>query len=99
MPVSSIYLDTSLLVALYVEEEASDRVTAWFETQSAELVVSDWTLVEFASELGLKVQTRQLTARQADDAQAKFAETLLSFLRILPVDRTAFGPAQLPIRQ
>ncbi len=99
MPASSLYLDTSLLVPLYVEEAASDRTGAWFEAQTVELVVSDWTLVEFASALGLKVRTRQLTARQADDAQAKFDETLSSGLRILPVERSTFARAQLLLRQ
>lgn len=99
MPASSVYLDTSLLVALYVEEEASDRVAAWFESQSKELVVSDWTLVEFTSALGLKVRTHQLTAQRADDAQEKFDETFLPLLRVLTIDRSAFARAQLLMRQ
>lgn len=99
MPASSLYLDTSLLVGLFVDEEASDRVAAWFAVQPAQFVVSDWTLVELASALGLKVRTHQITARQADDVQTSFEETLLPHLQVLPIDRSAFARAQLLMRQ
>ena len=98
MPASSLYLDTNLLVAIYIEEEASHRVTAWFEAQSAEFVVSDWTLVEFTSALGLKVRTGELSARQADDVQEKLEETLLPLLQVLAIDRSTYARAQMLMR-
>ena len=99
MPASSFYPDTSLLIALFVDEEASDRVATWFTAQAEEFIVSDWTLVEFTSALGLKVRTHQITARQADDAQTSFEETLLPRLKILPMPRSAFARAQLLMRR
>ena len=74
-------------------------MAAWFAAQSAQFVVSDWTLVELTSALGLKVRMRRITARQADDVQTSFEEFLLPRLQVLPLDRSVFARAQLLMRQ
>jgi predicted nucleic acid-binding protein len=54
---------------LYPEPE-SDRMQRWIERQAAGLLcISEWTLTEFASALGLKVRTKQLRPDQALNAQ------------------------------
>jgi len=64
------YLDTSLLVPLLVPEPASDRVQRWLERQAEEaLSISEWTLTEFASAMGLKVRAGHLQSDQARRAQ------------------------------
>lgn len=48
-----VYLDTSVLVPLFVPEPASINVRRWFEQQGGiVLAISDWTMTEFASALG-----------------------------------------------
>jgi predicted nucleic acid-binding protein len=65
-----LYLDTSVLVPLFIPEPESDRIQRWVERQAAELLyISEWTLTEFASALGLKVRTKHLQPDQARNAQ------------------------------
>jgi predicted nucleic acid-binding protein len=65
-----LYLDTSVLVPLFLPEPESDRMQRWIERQAAGLLcISEWTLTEFASALGLKVRTKQLRPDQALNAQ------------------------------
>lgn len=64
------YLDTSVLVPLFVPEPESDRVQRWMERQAGDvLTISDWTLTEFASAMGLKVRSKHLKAEHARHAQ------------------------------
>jgi uncharacterized protein len=68
-----LYLDTSVLVPLFLPEPESDRMQRWIERQAVELLcISEWTLTEFASALGLKVRTKHLQADQARNAQKLF---------------------------
>jgi predicted nucleic acid-binding protein len=65
-----LYLDTSVLVPLFIPEPESDRMQRWIERQAAEsLYISEWTLTEFASALGLKVRAKHLQPDQARNAQ------------------------------
>jgi predicted nucleic acid-binding protein len=65
-----LYLDTSVLVPLFIPESVSDRMQRWIERNAAELLyISEWTLTEFASALGLKVRTKHLQPSQARNAQ------------------------------
>ena len=65
-----LYLDTSVLVPLFIPEPESDRLQRWIERQAAELLyISEWTLSEFSSALGLKVRTKHLQPDQARNAQ------------------------------
>jgi uncharacterized protein len=66
-----LYLDTSVLVPLFLPEPVSDRMQRWIERHAGELLsISEWTLTEFASALGLKVRTKQIQPDQARDAQS-----------------------------
>jgi uncharacterized protein len=68
-----VYLDTSVLVPLFLPEPESERIQRWLERQSGELLsISEWTLTEFASALGLKVRTKLLQMDQAREAQKVF---------------------------
>lgn len=65
-----LYLDTSVLVPLFLPEPESDRMQRWIGRQAAELLcISEWTLTEFASALGLKVRAKHLQPDQARNAQ------------------------------
>jgi predicted nucleic acid-binding protein len=65
-----LYLDTSVLVRLFLPEADSDRLQRWIERQdSGGMCISEWTLTEFASALGLKVRSKQLEPEQALDAR------------------------------
>ena len=55
-----IYVDTSVLVALYTRESSSAVVSSWYADCTGELVSSAWCVSEFASALCIKQRTGQL---------------------------------------
>lgn len=63
-----VYVDTSVLVALVVNEGASAAVAKWYAGTRAELASAAWCVPEFASALGVKQRTGQLDAAQAPAA-------------------------------
>jgi uncharacterized protein len=68
-----IYIDTSVLVPLLMPEARSMVVRAWFRRLDfADAAVSAWTIVEFASALGVKVRSRAASAEAAAHANAAF---------------------------
>jgi len=65
-----VYLDTSVLVPLFLPEPDSERIQRWIERQSGVLLsISEWTITEFVSALGLKVRAELLKPDQAIEAQ------------------------------
>lgn len=78
-----VYLDTSVLVPLFLPEPESERIQRWIERQSGELLsISEWTLTEFASALGLKVRSKLLKLTQARDAQKLFEKLAAQSLHV-----------------
>lgn len=89
------YVDTSVLVALFVRESRSADIVDWYEKCADELLSSAWCVTEFASALGLKQRNRQITAEHARDAWQKFQSFCANDLRLLPVDSNTFHDAAL----
>lgn len=88
------YLDTSVLVSLFVPEPDSAAVRAWFEIRKAEsFAVSDWSLVEFASAMGLKVRTRSLRPKQANTAYRLMNQLARESFRVITPTRDDYGRA------
>lgn len=60
-----IYLDTSVLVPLFVPDvESASARRCLIQGAKAPLAISDWSLTEFASAIGIRVRERALRARQ-----------------------------------
>lgn len=68
----SFYLDTSAVVPIFIRELQTDRMLAWIETTSAELIVSDLTVAEFRSQMSRRVRKDELQPAQADQVNAGF---------------------------
>jgi len=66
-----VYVDTSALVPVFIQEPKSEAVIAWLESSGARLAISEWSLVEFASAASIKVRSGRLTASLARDARAR----------------------------
>jgi predicted nucleic acid-binding protein len=63
------YLDASVLVALITPEPSSLAVQRWLNAaRSDRLVVSDWSMTESASALGMKVRLREMPASELPEA-------------------------------
>lgn len=88
-----VYVDTSALVALIVNEAASAGVAKWYAGTKAELVSAAWCVPEFASALSLKQRTGQLDAQQAAHAWERFGRLVANDVKLLPVEPGDFHRA------
>ena len=83
-----IYVDTSLLLAVYTPEARSEEANRILESDSS-ILVSDLTVAEFHVGLARKVKLRLLSPRQAEAAGASFETHLAEGL----LHRTALHSA------
>ncbi len=90
-----VYVDTSALVALIVNEPHSAAVSSWYAASKAELVSAAWCVPEFASALGIKQRTGQLDAEQAGQAWERFQRLAANDLQLLPVALEHFHRAAM----
>ena len=68
------YVDTSILVAYFVNETHSAAAEqAMRDTSRYPLAISEWTETEFLSALGIKCRTGQLSEEQSLAVQAQYA--------------------------
>jgi len=88
-----VYVDTSAIVALIVNERGSSAVAAWYASAKSDLVSAAWAVTEFGSALGLKQRTGQLDAVQAQAAWARFERLVTNDLRLVSVESTDFHRA------
>jgi uncharacterized protein len=88
-----VYVDTSVLVALCVNEPKSAAVARWYAACTDELTAAVWCVTEFASALGIKQRTAQITGDQAAAAWQAFERLCASDLQLLPVDPATFHRA------
>ena len=94
-----VYLDTSVVVPLFVAEPLSDQVDRWFSVCDVPVVSSDWIITEFASALSLKERSGALAARDAKAAWRSFESFVQSGLRLMPVSRDTFAAAAKMTRE
>jgi predicted nucleic acid-binding protein len=67
-----LYFDTSFLVPLFLQEATSTRIERFIRSRKEELVVSQWTRVEFSSALAREVRMGALDKKSALDANEQF---------------------------
>jgi predicted nucleic acid-binding protein len=61
----TLYLDTSLLIAIFTHESASERSRTWLSDNEREAkAISWWVETEAAAALSMKVRTRQVNPEQ-----------------------------------
>ena len=90
-----VYVDTSVLVALHLNEIRSTDVARWYGACADELVWAVWCVTEFASALGIKQRTGQITADQGREAWLRFERLCANDLQLLPVQASTFHRAAL----
>jgi predicted nucleic acid-binding protein len=88
-----LYVDTSVLVALCTHEAKTADVLKWYADCTEELASAAWCVTEFASALGLKQRTGQLTQEQAQAAWMQFERVCANDLQLLPVETSTFHKA------
>jgi uncharacterized protein len=90
-----VYVDTSVLVAMCTREGKTADVLMWYSECTHELVSAAWCVTEFASAMGLKQRTGQLTAEQAQTAWTMFERMCANDLELLPIEATIFHKAAM----
>ena len=78
----SLYLDASLLVALFVTDPLNTRAEAFLEGHLAVVVVSDFGAAEFSSAIARRVRARELT-----DSEARLAFDRFDLWRVRAASR------------
>jgi len=87
------YVDTSVLVALCVNEPRSEDVSRWYGKSKDKLVSSVWCMTEFASALGIKQRTGQITTEETQIAWQNFQRLCANDLTLLSPDTGIFHQA------
>jgi predicted nucleic acid-binding protein len=88
-----VYVDTSVLVPLFLNEPNSLAAADWYAREKGELVAAAWCIPEFASALGIKQRTGAIDAQQAQAAWTRFERMAAADLRLLPVEPANFHRA------
>jgi predicted nucleic acid-binding protein len=88
-----VYVDTSVLAALFLQEPHSHAVTRWYAKARGEMVSSIWCVTEFASALGTKQRTGQSDRSEAESAWEQFGKLAATDLRLLPIEPLHFHRA------
>lgn len=87
------YVDTSVLVALCTRETKTGDVVKWYAACTGELASAAWCVTEFASAMGLKQRTGQLTQAQAQNAWLQFERVCTNDLQLLFIETKTFHKA------
>lgn len=90
-----LYVDTSVLVALCTNEGKTADAVKWYANCTQELASAAWCVTEFASAMGLKQRTGQLTEEQAQTAWMQFERICANDLQLLPVEVMTFHRAAM----
>ena len=88
-----VYVDTSVLVPLFLNEPHSKAASDWYAREKSELVAAVGCIPEFASALGIKQRTGAIDAQQAQGAWVRFERMVAADLRLLPVSPANFHRA------
>ena len=88
-----VYVDTSVLVPLFLNEPSSQAAAEWYAREKSELVAAAWCIPEFASALGIKQRTGAINAQQARGAWERFERMVAADLRLLLVEPANFHRA------
>jgi predicted nucleic acid-binding protein len=88
-----VYVDTSVLVALYTNEIKSADVSRWYGSCSDELVSAVWCVSEFASALGIKQRTGQISVNEGEAVWMQFERMCANDLQLLPIEQGTFHRA------
>ena len=88
-----VYVDTSVLVPLFLNEPSSTDVADWYSREKSELVSAAWCVTEFASALGIKQRTGAINAQQAQEAWTSFKRMVAADLSLIAVEQSHFNRA------
>lgn len=95
----SIYVDTSVVVALLTNEPKTPEVVSWYTGLQEIPIAADWLLTEFSSAVSLKIRTGQLSEANAKLVRKEFDQFVEGGIRFAQVSREAFRNTGVMIEQ
>lgn len=80
------YLDTSIVVSLFVQEVHTAATRNWLADEpGAKNLISAWTVTEFQSALSLKLRTSQISYEIKVEASAFLETARQTLFEVLPI--------------
>lgn len=67
-----IYADTNVMLSLFCPDSLSAAATLWYESVSEQVCISEWTVIEFRSNLGLRARKGLLSRTMSVAAMKQF---------------------------
>ena len=93
----TVYLDTSVVVAILIDEPSSDLARAWFRRLDEDVIVADLAAIEFAAGISRWLRMGRIDAGQAEFALSSF-DMLRAQCRVYAHGRDDFALAELLAR-
>jgi len=89
----SIYIDTSVVVSFFIQDDHADAARRWARTDPS-VAISDWTATEFSSALSHHVRLGALSDRERKAAELAFDRWAMRGV-VLEVARERFQDARI----
>ena len=90
----TVYVDTSVLVAVVTIEAKTSHVQAWLgEQEPGSLAISEWVATEFSAALSIKLRSGSIDAAHRANALAVFARLREDDFTVLPISVLQFRTA------
>lgn len=82
-----IYADTNVLLSLLCEDDLSDAADAWYRDVEQPVAISLWCVIEFRSNIGLRVRKRLLSRVKGQAAISELDQlTRASLHALIPTE-------------
>jgi predicted nucleic acid-binding protein len=94
-----LYLDASVLVALFTTDAHSDHAAELIRPGEASILVSDFARAEFASVIGRLVRMRDLPPEDGPTVFAYFDTWIARYTRAVGIDRVDVAVAEALLRR
>jgi predicted nucleic acid-binding protein len=89
----SVYIDTSVVVSFFIQDDHADAARRWARTDPS-VAISDWTATEFSSALSHHVRLGSLSDRERKAAELAFDRWAMRGV-VLEVARERFQDARI----
>lgn len=95
----SIYLDASVIVALFTEDHFTARATEFLASEGESVIVSDFAAAEFSSVIARYVRMQSITLDQARTALSHFDDWTARACERLATDGDIISQAEALLRR
>lgn len=95
----NVYLDASVLVALFAKDLFTQRADDFLRRERPALTVSDFAKAEFASAIARRVRTSELSEKEGRDAFAAFDVWTARAVRSIAVSSADIATASTFLRR